>query len=266
MLLAASGAIVYWHLPGSWDAAVLNPLVHAAEHLTFLLVGLAIGSFMQALSDSAKITALLAAFFGHMGYAAILVAPWNVQVYPLYSVSDQAVLGWSLLLTGWVFLVGVAYIIRGNPAWLQGFSGKAVKQGGESPGTTRRKWRDRAVPAVSISLILILVVYFAATSAALASAGGSPPAGAVVYIVETPISWQYSPQNVVVVIGLNNSVTWVSRSTSYDTITSDAGLFDSGPIQPGGSFSHIFSAPGVYAYHCAFHPWMTGRITVLPKQ
>ena len=42
-----------------------------------------------------------------------------------------------------------------------------------------------------------------------------------------------------------------------------AGGFNSGPVGSGSSFSHTFDTPGVYAYHCSFHPAdMKGRITV----
>jgi plastocyanin len=265
LLSGVAAALVYWHLPSSWDAAVLNPLVHAAEHLTFLLVGMAIGSFLQALSDSAKISSLLAAFFGHMAYAAFLVAPWDIQVYPLFSVANQANLGWSLLLTGWTFLAVVSYLVRKNPAWLQGPSGKAAVPVPQKPAAPGREWPGRAKAAVSIALILVLAVYFAAAGLVI-EAAGSPRQGATVYIVETPISWQYSPRNITVVIGVNNTVTWVSRSTSFDTITSDGGLFESGPIRPGSSFTHAFASPGDYGYHCAYHPWMVGRVTVVPAR
>jgi plastocyanin len=263
LLLGVATSIVFWHLPALWDAAVLNPLVHAAEHFTFLLVGFAIGSFLQALSDSAKIAALLAAFFGHMAYAAILVAPWNLQVYPLFSVADQAILGWALLLTGWAFLVGVAYIVRRNPAWLQGFSGGGAKPASEGFEPRRGRTATWVAPAASAALVLVLLAYFVATGLAVAAAAGPPPAASVVFIVETPVTWQYSPQAILVVLGTNNTVTWISHSTSYDTITSDTGLFQSGLIQPGGSFSYTFTAPGVYSYHCAFHPWMVGKVTVV---
>src|SRR6267143_2006090 len=39
--------ITFWHIPDFWDGAVLNPLIHADEHLSFLLVGLLIGSTLQ---------------------------------------------------------------------------------------------------------------------------------------------------------------------------------------------------------------------------
>ncbi len=266
LLLASAAIIVFWHLPSQWDAAILNPLVHAAEHLSFLVVGLLVGSVLQELSDSAKIGALLAAFFGHMAYAALLVAPFNIQVYPLFSLADQATLGWVLLLSGWSFLVGVAYLLSRNPSWLAGISGKT----GAKPSEVRRQTWSKGTPAwltpaASISLIAVLVIYFAATTVAVAAAPNPLRPGAVVFVVETPVSWQYSPQDIKVRLGVNSTVTWVSRSVSYDTITANSGLFDSGAIPPGGSFSFAFNQPGVYAYHCLYHPWMVGSVTVLPK-
>ena len=117
----------------------------------------------------------------------------------------------------------------------------------------------------SAALITVLLVYFAAAGLALATPASPPPSGVVVYIVETPFAWGYTPKEITVVVGVNNTVTWISRSTSYDTVTSESGLFSSGSIQPGGSFSYAFANPGVYAYHCVFHPWMSGRVTVVSK-
>ena len=66
--LAGLGAIIvmvtFWHLPQFWDAAVLNPLVHAVEHASFLLIGILIGSSLQTLSDRAKIDVLILGFLG----------------------------------------------------------------------------------------------------------------------------------------------------------------------------------------------------------
>ena len=264
-LLAASLIIVFWHLPGPWDDAVLNPGVHVLEHFSFLLVGLLSGSWLLILSDSAKIGALMAAFFGHMGYAVALISPFNVQVYPLYSLQDQANLGWVLLLTGPTLVVGIAYVIARNPDWLAGFSGS-----GGGTGAKRTTFLNRArvprwiAPALTVVLALSLVGYFAAAAYALGtsqpSAGGAP----MVYILETPVSWQYSPQDIKVVLGVNASVTWVSRSVSYDTVTDQGGAFSSGTIPPGGSFTYTFTTPGTYEYYCQFHPWMKGTVTVLP--
>ena len=262
-LVLSVGVIVFWHLPGPWDAAVLNPAVHALEHLSFLGVGLLCGSWLLLLSDSGKIGALMAAFFGHMGYAVALISPWGTQVYPLYSLPDQVTLGWVLLLTGPTLIVGVAYVIVRNPSWLGGISGPKE---GLGPRKTTFLGEARpptwVAPALSAVLVVVLVGYFAATAYALA---GPQPAvnGPTVYISETPVSWQYSPQQIKVVLGVNSTVTWVSRSVAYDTVTDRGGAFGSGAIPPGGTFAHTFTAPGVYDYYCLYHPWMTGTVTVL---
>jgi plastocyanin len=46
------------------------------------------------------------------------------------------------------------------------------------------------------------------------------------------------------------------------TWTSTDGLFDSGPIAAGDSFTYSFAAPGVYPFMCEIHTSMTGEITV----
>lgn len=260
-LVGSSLLILFWHLPVPWDMAVLNPGVHVLEHASFFLVGLLSGSWLLLLSDSGKIGALFAAFFGHMGYALALISPWGIQVYSLYSLGDQAILGWTLLLTGPVLLVGVAYVIARNPGWLEGVGGTV------STGSRRRTFVDNLrvpgflAPAVALTLVVVFVGYFGATAYALAVSGPTHSGGTVI-ISETPVSWQFSPQDVTVRLGVNSTVTWVSHSISYDTVT-DKGVFDSGPIPPGGTFTFTFSSPGVYQYSCIFHPWMKGTVTVV---
>jgi plastocyanin len=262
-LICSMAIIVFWHLPGPWDDAVLNPGLHVIEHISFLGVGLLCGSWLPLLSDSGKIGALMAAFFGHMGYAVALIAPWGTQVYPLYTLSDQVTLGWVLLLTGPSLFIGVAYVIARNPDWLGGFSVTKSDRGARRTTLlNRRKVPGWIAPLLTIVFAVILVGYFAATAYALANpqqANG----GSTVYISETLVSWQYSPQQIRVVLGANSTVTWVSRSISYDTVTDRGGTFGSGAIPPGGTFTYTFTTPGVYAYYCLYHPWMTGTVTVV---
>lgn len=269
-LLGCALLIVFWHVPVPWDTAVLNPGIHAFEHVSFLGVGLLAGSWLLSLSDSAKIGSLTAAFFGHMLYAVILISPWNVQVYALYSLSNQVLLGWVLLLTGPILVAGIAYVVARNPDWL------GMAAGSTNPGTKRDTFLNRMhvpgwlAPALTAVLLFTAVGYFSITAYALSSQGEPPSTGAVVYIQETPISWQYSPQNLTVVLGANATVTWISHSISYDTVTGretgpgpcGAG-FSSCPIAPGKTFSYTFTEPGVYEYYCIYHPWMIGRVTVL---
>jgi len=262
--------MAYWHLPANWDAAVLNPAVHAVEHSCFLLVGILIGSSLQTLSDRAKIDVLLLGFFGHFFYGLILISPG--QIYPLYSVADQGVLGVTVFSFGPLYWTGIFYLIFRNRAWLKEVSTTGVEipevdYGNRSAsGRPRLRRAGRIATAVSSVALIALLVGFYATSAVAITFTPVPqhsPSTVQVTIVETPITWNYYPQNVTVVLGVNSTVTWVSHSLAYDTVTADGGAFDSGSIAPGGTFTFTFSSPGTYDYHCIYHPWMTGTIKVI---
>ncbi len=76
----------------------------------------------------------------------------------------------------------------------------------------------------------------------------------------------FRPEEIVVVIGVNNTVVWTnmdfSEKNAHD-VTSDDGLFYSGFIDPGESWSYTFEDPGEYAYNCGLHPeWMVGKVIV----
>ena len=70
----------------------------------------------------------------------------------------------------------------------------------------------------------------------------------------------YAPTIYNVTVG--TTLTWVNHDSSTHSVTEDNGLFDSGPIPPGGSFSYTFTQAGTYQYACSYHPWMTGTIVV----
>jgi plastocyanin len=74
----------------------------------------------------------------------------------------------------------------------------------------------------------------------------------------------YSPRNSTVVIGWNNTVSWLNQDLAPSSITSDWNLFDSGQILPGADWHHEFECAGNYGYHSEPHPWMKGWIRVLP--
>jgi plastocyanin len=62
---------------------------------------------------------------------------------------------------------------------------------------------------------------------------------------------------------IKSIVSWTNDDSIQHTVTSDEeGLFDSGPIPPGRVWDNAFDFPGEFGYHCAIHPWMTGRVMV----
>ncbi len=256
-----SGLLVFWHLPTFWDAAVLNPLIHVIEHFCFLFIGLLIGGFLPMLPDNFKMLTLMLGLSAHMfyGFALYLI---TTPVYPLYPVSQQALLGVSLFAPSPIYFVGFLYITltretrRLDPIRL------------DQSAHTRKSSLNRAmkglIPAFSIIMIIALGGYLAMTVVAISSAPSQDSANIpVIYIEETPVTWQYSPQNITVLIGSNNTVEWISHSLTYDTVTSTTGNF-SHVFSPGGTFMFTFAKPGVYDYYCQYHPWMHGTIIVLP--
>lgn len=80
--------------------------------------------------------------------------------------------------------------------------------------------------------------------------------------VGTNTKLNYEPVNITVVIGINNTVTWVNQDNAKHTVTSTSKLFNSGDILPGGSWSYTFTKPGVYEYYCLYHVWMKGYVIV----
>jgi len=73
-----------------------------------------------------------------------------------------------------------------------------------------------------------------------------------------------------VTIKAGTFVQWKNHDESPHTATATlvpagATKFDSGELDSGNTFFVQLTAPGVYAYHCNFHPmWMRGVIIVTP--
>jgi len=75
-------------------------------------------------------------------------------------------------------------------------------------------------------------------------------------------NFAFDPSNTTVSPG--TTVTWVNNDQTAHTMTATnpAGVFGSGTLQPGQSYSFKFDKPGTYTYHCEIHPDMTGTVTV----
>ena len=71
----------------------------------------------------------------------------------------------------------------------------------------------------------------------------------------------FNPEIVVVVLGVNATITWSNDDSITHTVT-DPGHFDSGNMPPAASWSLTFNATGTYQYACKIHPWMGGEVIV----
>lgn len=56
-----------------------------------------------------------------------------------------------------------------------------------------------------------------------------------------------------ITIPVSATVVWQNEGQRAHTVTSDAGLFDSGALEPGGSFEQSFDAADRFAFFCQIH-------------
>ncbi|HEU4444430.1 MAG TPA: cupredoxin family copper-binding protein [Nitrososphaeraceae archaeon] len=92
------------------------------------------------------------------------------------------------------------------------------------------------------------------------SAASIPSNSTVVRIVANAESNSFSPNPVEVKVG--ETVTWINDDSGRHTVTSKDGVFDSGMMGKGQSFSFTFDKAGEYAYFCEPHPNMVGTVVV----
>jgi plastocyanin len=70
----------------------------------------------------------------------------------------------------------------------------------------------------------------------------------------------FNPDSLTIKVG--ETVTWTNKDSYAHTVTSDNGVFDSGNIASGATFSFTFNTEGTYSYHCSIHTSMTAKIIV----
>ena len=90
-----------------------------------------------------------------------------------------------------------------------------------------------------------------------AAEGGEGAAKAVQVEMRT---MTFNPKRIEVAAG--STVRWTNNDQLVHTVTADDGSWDSGPIEPGKSWSHTFTRPGEYSFHCTPHPFMKAVVVV----
>lgn len=145
-------------------------------------------------------------------------------------------------------------------------NGKALAFGGLLPHTCTYcgsgvTGNDQATTAADL--------YTPTTTTTTGQSSGSGPLVTMPNGVGSNLSLNFSPANITVVIGVNNTVTWVNSDTVPHTVTSQtappgASSFNSGNMNAGAKFTWTFTVPGTYTYDCIFHPsWMKGTVIVV---
>jgi len=94
--------------------------------------------------------------------------------------------------------------------------------------------------ACVLSLAIAVIGNFAAPMAIVNSA----PA------VITISNFQFTPKTLTVKAGA--TVTWTNKEGTH-TVTADDNSWESPNLSAGQTFTHLFTKPGSYPYHCSFH-------------
>jgi len=99
---------------------------------------------------------------------------------------------------------------------------------------------------------------YAPASSTQASSTGSESSAAAPEV--TIKGFAYTPATLTVKVG--TTVKWINQDSVTHTVTSDTGLFESGEMATGDTYSFTFTQAGTFSYHCAMHPSMEASIVV----
>ena len=124
--------------------------------------------------------------------------------------------------------------------------------------------RIRSVVLPALAAVLVAVVALLAKSGApaahpeTAAAAATVRSGTVAVLVS---NYDFIPDKVTIKAGTR--IVWTNHDPTAHTATANGGGFDTGTINPNSSRTTRFTKPGVYPYHCLFHAFMTGTVTVV---
>jgi plastocyanin len=111
----------------------------------------------------------------------------------------------------------------------------------------RSRLAGRCLSLAGLLLICLLPLALTACQDAAAASGLT----VIMSTGEMGMSGGFSPRELHIFVG--QAVTWVNSGTVHHTVTADDDTFNSGFIEPGGSYTHSFVRPGRYPYHCVLH-------------
>ena len=109
-----------------------------------------------------------------------------------------------------------------------------------------------------LAFATIPALYLLAGALAPAPIAAAPAAQGAVDV--SALDFRFEPTRMMVAPG--TTIRWLNRGGSPHTTTADGGLWDSGTLAPGSTFSFTFDTPGTYAYFCRIHPSMRGAFRV----
>ena len=91
-------------------------------------------------------------------------------------------------------------------------------------------------------------------------AANTPASGSVSLTID---NGKFRPKNLTVKVG--TALTWTNNDSVSQSVTSDTpGLFDSGPLATGATWSYTFNQAGTFPYHSTGSKTTFGSVIVTP--
>ncbi|MCE8425591.1 MAG: cupredoxin domain-containing protein [Candidatus Methanoperedens sp.] len=120
-----------------------------------------------------------------------------------------------------------------------------------------------------IGLLIIAVLISGCTTTTTTQPASTPVATTSAPVTTTPAPVSVAIQSSTFVpgtvgISMGTTVIWTNNDGVQHTVTSvPKGAFDSGPIDPGKTYSYTFNQAGTFEYSCTIHPSIThGNVVV----
>jgi len=118
---------------------------------------------------------------------------------------------------------------------------------------------DRVRGGFEFTIPFTLSRYFGRRGTTAAKNGGGEGAAGPATPAEMR-TMTFEPKRIEITAG--TTIRWTNNDQLVHTISADDGSWDSGPIEPGKTWTHTFTQPGEYAFHCTPHPFMKALIVV----
>ncbi len=115
---------------------------------------------------------------------------------------------------------------------------------------------------IAITIVAVAVIgiasYYLLTTQRSGSEEIQQPQGENAIFIE---NFAYSPKELTISVG--ETVIWTNRDSVRHNVVSDSGNeLAADLLGQNESYTHTFDRAGEYPYHCAPHPFMTGKIVV----
>jgi plastocyanin len=114
--------------------------------------------------------------------------------------------------------------------------------------------------ALIITLILAGALLFGLTGCSTSKTAASTASTTSSSNTVSIVNFTFTPGTLTVNVG--TTVTWTNNDSTTHRPVSDTGVFDSGNLAPGATFSYTFNNAGTFPYHCAIHTYMSGTVIV----